>query len=77
MTPLTKITSNIWVFYITEKLWIWAAHISDASNEEADKQYSIFDKTTDRQLNLEPFKEICERNCETWFKLWNLCFKLS
>ena len=51
-----KIVCNLWDFFITEKLWILAAHIPKVFNEKSDKQSRIFDNTAEWQLNLELFR---------------------
>ena len=45
-----KIASNIWNFCITEKLWISAAYIANASYKEANQQSRILEGANDWQM---------------------------
>ena len=53
--------SSIWGFCIIKTLWISAAHITGASNEEADNQSRIPYDVIEWQINQKFFKKIYEK----------------
>lgn len=50
----------MWVFCITERLKISAAHIPGVSSKKSNKHSKILDDSQDRQLNPKIFKKYYE-----------------